>query len=518
MGRPKNSDYIFVALDFGTGTTFIAVRYHDGRVEIIRDADGQSPTLSALAMADGDNERLLFGTAALNSRQVAPQWVITMSKRALHGHSDISLCMDKDGKEWTAIELSVLYIKHLLDHAAQVTGKKIKGVIYTVPAFWDSKTRELLGSIIEQAGYKPLTAINEPTAALLGFGKDQAKSGIYAVLDCGMGTSDVSIMRVDKNDYTVVATAGRDDMAGREMTRALIGLCVEEMAKQNVALDPHRDLREYILLENAVDAAKLQLSSQGKVFITWRAGGQLFDLEVKRERYEKAIALILNGIDSLVEEALTAAQLPPEQITGALAVGGASRTPAVKDLLVTRFGEQHVLESADKDTSIVKGAAAAIGPKVKEAIEARNDYALAAIAPEYALQCEAQLQEVSGVALGVEAVNEASGKPAFLPIIPANTPLPHEGVKICGLHDDFGTGAVPIRVLQGNPSQPLSEAQELAVFPLTGLPPGPEKDRIEITFTLNTDGIVAVRARDRHSNQEISGEADASGALAKPGT
>jgi molecular chaperone DnaK len=516
MGRPKNSDCIFAALDFGTGTTFIAARDHNDRVETVRDPDGNSPTMSAIGFEEGDPTKPLFGITALNYRPLGPQWVATMNKRALHGHPDIPLLTDRNGKDWTAVELSVLFVKHLLDHAAQVTGKKIKGVIYTVPAFWDSKTRELLRSIIEQAGYKPLSAFNEPTAAILGFGMEQAKPGTYLVVDCGMGTSDVTIMHVGTDcDYTGIATAGRDDMAGREMTRALIGLCVGEMKERNLSLDSQRDLREYILLENAVDAAKLQLSSQQKAFITWRAGGELFDLEVTRERYEKAIATILQGIDSLVVEVLAAAQLSPEQVDGVVPVGGASRTPAIKNLLVSRFGGKKLLESADKDTAIVKGAAAAIGLKIKEAIEAGSDHELAAIAPEYAVKCEDKLREVSGAGLGVEAVDVATGKAAFLVIIPANTPLPHESTKVCGLRDESGTGAVPIRILQGNPSRPLSEAHELEVFHLNNLPAGRSKDRIEITFKIDSSGIVSVRVRDLESGQEITGEVDASGAVAK---
>ena len=515
MGRPRKQDYVAVALDFGTGTIFLAVRYHDGRIEVLRDPDGNSPTMSAIAFEDGDPKRPLFGIAALNYRQIAPQWVATMNKRALYGHPGIPLMTDKNGKEWTCVELSALYVKHLIDAAAASTGKKVNIVVLAVPAFWDSGTRQLYCSIIEKGGYKTAAPMNEPTAALYGFGVETSKPGTYLVLDCGMGTSDVTIMRVGKNEYIVLATAGRDDSAGREMTRALIGRCVEEMAKRNVALDPQRDLREYILLENAVEAAKLQLSSQRKTFITWRAGGELFDLEVTRQEYEALIASILQEISSLVDEALNAAGLTPEQTDGVLAVGGACRTPAIQSLLVARFGEKKILESIDRDTAVVKGAAAAIGIKVKETIEAGNDHELAAIAPEYALQCEDKLREVTGADLGVEAIDVAKEEAAFLSIIPANTPLPHESTKVCGLRDETGSGTVPIRVLQGQASRPLADAHELAVFRMDNLPPGRTKDRIEISFSIDSSGIVAVRAKDLESNQEIIGEVDASEAVTK---
>ncbi len=514
-GRPKKqSDTIFLVIDMGTGTIYVVACYPDGRQEIIADWDGNAPTLTAIGFEGGDPEKLLAGQAALRYRMVAPEYVATLCKRTRG--LETPLLLDANNMDWTGEALEVRFLKHFVEHVEERTGKKVAGILPTVPACFSDEQRRATIAIVEQAGAKALGVINEPTSALLGFMQDKTANGTFLVVDIGMGTSDVTAMRAENGtSFEARATVGRDDSAGREMTLALLELCTGEMAKKKIVLDPEKDLRDLVLLENSCEEAKRTLSTQEKAFITWRAGAELFDLEVTRAQFEAAIAPVTDGIGALIHETLDMAGLQPNDFDGVVLAGGASRVPAVQRLVENIFGADKLRRDVDPDKAIALGAAASLGIKIKEGIAA-GDHELEAVAAGYALNTKMDVQEVLGQALGVRALNTRTNEEVLAPIAGAKSTLPFEGSKLFGLRVT-GTGSVnaTIQVLQGKADGPADKARVLAEFALNGLPEGPLEKRVEVSFSVDANGLVKVRAVDTFSALEITGQADAAEAVNK---
>jgi molecular chaperone DnaK (HSP70) len=323
-------------------------------------------------------------------------------------------------------------------------------------------------------------------------------------------------MRVEKGTvFHVLSTTGRDDLAGREMTQALVSLCIAEMKKQGVVLDPEKDFRELLLLNSSCDQAKHALSSQEKAYISWHAANRLFDLEVPRNQYESAIHPILDDIERLIHEALSMANLKPDGLDGVVMAGGASRTPALRKLVENIFSKEKVLSDLDPDQAIVRGAAMSVGHKFQEGIAA-GDLALKAISEGFELVGDISLQDILGKALGVQALNTRTQAEVLAPIAEANVPVPFSGSKLFGLQNGgHGMVNVEIVLLQGNAGAPANTARVLEKFSLEGLPQGPLENRIEIFFDIDGNGLVKVRAVDTFSGLEISGEVVAAEAIQK---
>jgi len=300
------------------------------------------------------------------------------------------------------------------------------------------------------------------------------------------------------------------------MTLALMDLCKEEMARKNISLDPETDLRELVILEQVCEEGKKDLATMEKVHLTFQAKGEFFQLEVSREQFEEAIRPILGGIRTLIQETLDMAGLQPSDFDGAVLAGGGSRVLAVQNLAVEIFGEERIRRDIDPDTAVVKGAALSLGQKIREAV-ASGDKEMALIAEGYNLPCqEIQLQEILGSSLGVRAERSSTGEEVLAEIVPPKTSVPCEVSRVFGLkHDGAGEVNATITVLQGKADAPADEQMVLVEIPLNGLPPGPSKQRIEIFFRIDANGIVYVRAVDLFSKKEISGQADASGAVRK---
>ena len=519
MGRWKKVDVVFLCWDFGTSTYYFAVLHHDGLVEVLPDWDGLLGTPAVVGFEDGDPAKSLVGLPAVNYRPIAPHNVTALIKSALYDHGDIPLLRDKDQNEYSSKQLMVMVLRRFVEHIETVTGKRIGGVVITSPACTSSPYRQTLQEVADAAKVKFLGVVHEPVAALLGHLEGRVDKGTYMVVDVGGGTSDVSIMRVESDDvYRVLASAGKNNIAGNEFKSRFMALGAEVMDGNGVQLDPQKDLRELVQFERAFEEAKKDLSTREKAYVSFNAHGQAFDIAVTRQEYEGVIAPVLSEIRGLIMEVLGAASLKPASVDGVLLAGGAARTPAVKAMIIDIFGETKLREGCDKDQAVVRGGAlTSINMRIKTLIE-QGDNALKAIAPELTLKAKT-LVDVLGTALGVRATRRSTGEDVFAPIVPKSSNLPCEGAKLFGI-DGAEVGCatdLEIRVLQGNPEETPDSATELAVFPLNNLPPGPVVDRIEVAFNVDANGIVAVKATDRHTGQEITGEVDASRAVAKSG-
>lgn len=514
-GRPSQPESIILVIDFGTGTIFIMVVYTDGRQELLSDWDGNIPTLTAIGFEDADPKKPIFGAAAIQYMKIAPHNVVTISKRT-RGQNTV-LLVDLHGKGWTGEELEALFIKRIAQHAEDRTGLKVAGILVTVPACFSDAQRRATIQVVENAGYKSIGTLNESTGAVLSYCVNKDLNGNCMVVDIGTGTSDVTIVRSENGDTIyVLATAGRDDLAGNEMTQALFSLCVDEMKKKGIVLNPEEDFRDLFLLKCNCDLAKHTLSSQERAYISWHAANQLFDMEIARRQYDLVIQPILDDIARLIQEAMSMANLTVENLDRVVMAGGATRTPAVREMLEKIFSPEKILSDLDPDQAIVKGAAMSVGHKINEGIAA-GDHALKAISEQFDLVGDISLQDILGKALGVKARNTRTQADVLAPIANANTPVPFSGSKLFGLHQEHSGGPVnvEIEILQGNAGAPAHTARILAKFSLVEIPTGPLENRIEIFFDIDGNGLVKVRAVDTYSGQEISGEIIASDTIQK---
>jgi len=502
-----------VALDLGNATTLVATIDKDGHVQCIPDPDGLEHTPTAVAYEGGDPDRPLYGRSAHSYRKMDPENVCVFAKRA-RGRKDSIGIVDKNGQPSSAAQLEARLVAWRLGHAAEYTGEPIVGVLPTVPAAFDDAQRRATQEIIELAGFPCIGTVNEPTAALLGYAK--GRHGVFAVSDLGGGTYDVTILKSEKgNVFTVLATSGQDDLGGREYTARLIDHCMAYAIGQGVDLDPAVDFLDMVRLEQACEDAKVELSTQRSAFISFRAKDRLLDLEVTAEQFEDITSSLGNQIFNHMTTALEHAGLRTADISGVVFAGGGSRVPGSRRPIEQLFGADKILRDIDVDKAVVLGACRAIGLKIEERRQA-GDMKLVGKVPAYFLAGDVSIREIVGQALGVDALNMTNQQQTLVPIIEQGAALPASASKIFGmLNGDKDQFETYISVLQGEAYSLASAAHVLGKFPLSDLPAGPSEDRIEITFRVDTNGLVDLHAIDKHSGKEIKRQVDAAGAVTK---
>lgn len=512
-GRPPKHRGLLFAMDLGNGTTFIAFVNHLGQVVVMVDREGLMATPTAIAFEGGDPDKPLFGRTAVNYRKVHPEFSCVMMKRA-RGHGEVPGIVDKNGRVWTVAELEAMFVQWRLKHAEEVTGENILGVLVTVPADFNDAQRRATMDIVETAGYKAIATIDEPTSAVISYAL--GKTGVVAVIDIGAGTTDVTILRVEEgNVFTSLSTRGRDDLGGKEYTARLVDFCISYAAQNGVVLNPEEDFRDLVLLENECELAKLDLSSQEAVVISFRAKDRVFDVTLTRSKFEELVAPLNQAIFELVTDALNDAHLQPSEITDVVFAGGGCRVPCARASVEMFFGVEKVKHDIDVDKAVITGAALAIGLKVQECVAA-GDTALAGQVPEYQLHGDIRLREILGQALGVKALDLRSRKDVLAAVLAQGTPIPACETRTFGLMNGNRANVdAEIVVLQGNDNDPPDQAQVLAQFPLSNLPAGPTENRIQVSFSVEYNGLIDVKAVDTFSGAAISGQADGRNAVAE---
>ena len=425
------SQTLLVALDPGTATTYVCLKFPDGRLEVVSDPDGNCPTLTATALENGDPDHPFFGRTAINYRAAHPEWTSVLNKLA-RGQG-VPMLVDKNGRPWLAEELEALFVKWLLSGIEERTGMKVGGVLVTVPSSFDDTTRRASMDVAENAGFKCLGVINEPSAAVVGFVlKHPDEHRTLMVVDVGCGTTDVTILATEPgNKFTVLATAGRNDNAGREFTLQLMAMCQETMAAQGIHLTPEEHLRDFIMMESACEEGKIALTTQSSAYITWHAIQRLFERNVSRTEFDQGCAPLLDKMRDLVTEALHMAKKAPGQIDGVILVGGGSRVPSIRQMVESVFGPDAILKDVeDPGKSIVLGAGMCLDLKIHEAY-ASGQTDLAELA-SYNLPTM-ELREIIGLAVGVSAIQRGTNQIVFAPILEANTPVPATASRTFGI-------------------------------------------------------------------------------------
>jgi molecular chaperone DnaK len=476
-----------VGIDLGTTNSVIAV-VEGQEPAIITTAEGTRLCPSVVGFTRS-GERLV-GQLARRQAITNPDRTVVSIKR--HMGSDYKFTVD--GRNYSPAELSAMILQKLKHDAEQYLGTEVKDAVITTPAYFSDSQRQATKDAGAIAGLNVLRIINEPTAAALAYGMD--REGVHTVLvwDLGGGTFDVSILELGDGVFEVKATNGDTWLGGDDWDSRVVEYLADEFKKQN-GIDLRKDRMALQRLREAAEKAKVELSSvvQTNVnlpFITATPEGPAhLDMALTRAKLEDLTHDLLQKVIGPTKQAMADAKMTPKDIDKVLLVGGATRMPAVQELVRELFGkEPH--KGMNPDEVVAAGAAiqaAVLGGEVRDIV----------------------LLDVTPLSLGIETLGGV-----FTALIERNTTIPTSKTQIFTTAAD-GQTAVDIHVLQGE-REMASDNKTLGRFQLAGIPPAPRGvPKIEVTFDIDVNGIVHVSARDTATGKEQAVTITASSGLSR---
>jgi len=473
---------IAVGIDLGTTHSLVAAM-RNGVAECLPDAQGHVILPSAVRYLENDGRQI--GRAALASQAEDPENTLVSVKRFMgRGVADIAnreqlpyVFVDKPGMlalqtrvgEKSPVEVSAEILATLRFRAEDTFNDDLYGAVITVPAYFDDAQRQATKDAAQLAGINVLRLINEPTAAAIAYGLDQASEGVYAVYDLGGGTFDISILRLTRGVFEVLATGGDSALGGDDYDRALVAW-VHSQTGCTIATPADK---ASVLV--AARACKEALSSADTAeFIVALSGGAL-NHTVTRAEFDAATAALTQRTLSAVRKALRDAKLSKDDIQGVVMVGGSTRMPQVQQAVADLLGCAP-LNNLNPDEVVALGAA----------IQANQ---LAGNNPDG----ELLLLDVIPLSLGIETMGGLVER-----IVPRNQTIPTAMAQDFTTYQD-GQTALALHVVQGERDM-VADCRSLARFELRGIPPmAAGAARIRVTFTVDADGMVSVSAVEQLS-------------------
>jgi molecular chaperone DnaK len=464
-----------IGIDLGTTNSCVAV-LEGGEPKVIPNPEGNRTTPSVVAFKNGERQ---VGEVAKRQAITNPNTVISIKR-----HMGTDYKVEIEGKQYTPQEISAIILQYLKSYAEEYLGEPVTRAVITVPAYFNDAQRQATKDAGRIAGLEVERIINEPTAAALAYGLDKMdEDQTILVYDLGGGTFDVSILELGDGVFEVKATAGDNHLGGDDFDQVIIDYLVEEFKKEH-GIDLSKDKMALQRLKDAAEKAKKDLSgvTQTQIslpFISANETGPLhLETTLTRAKFEELSAHLVERTMGPVRQALKDAGLTANDIDKVILVGGSTRIPAVQEAIKREIGkEPH--KGVNPDEVVAIGAAiqgGVIAGDVKDVV----------------------LLDVTPLSLGIETMGGV-----FTKLIERNTTIPTSKSQIFSTATDNQT-AVDIHVLQGE--RPMAaDNKTLGRFQLTDIPPAPRGvPQIEVTFDIDANGIVHVRAKDLGTNKEQS--------------
>ena len=463
-------------LGIDLGTTFSCMSIMEaGKPIVIPNAEGGRTTASIVAFTK-DGERLV-GSLAKRQAVTNPQRTIQSIKRKMGSTEKIKI----DDKNYSPQEISAMILQKMKVDAEAYLGEKISKAVITVPAYFNDSQRQATKDAGKIAGLDVMRIINEPTASALAYGIDKEQDATILVYDLGGGTFDVSILTLGDGVFEVKSTAGNNHLGGDDFDKRVTDYLIEEFKKKE-GVDLRNDPYAMQRLRDASENAKIELSQRQSTNInlpyitTDTSGPKFLNIDLTRSKLEQLIGDLVESTVGPVKQALSDAKLEPKDIDHVLLVGGSIRVPLVQDTVKKILGK-------DPDKGINPDECVALGAGIQGAVLTGETKDIV-------------LLDVTPLTLGIETLGGIATK-----LIERNTTIPTRKSQIFSTAAD-GQTSVEIHVVQGERAL-ANDNFTLGRFQLTGIPPAPRGiPQIEVTFDIDSNGIIHVSAKDMGSGNQ----------------
>ncbi len=467
---------LILGIDLGTTNSAVAIM-EDKKPIILENPEGKRTTPSVVAFK---GDEIIVGDAAKRQMITNPNTIVSIKRHM--GEKDYTV--DINGKKLTPEEISAKILSYIKDFAEKKTGRKISKAVITVPAYFNDAQRQATKNAGKIAGLEVERIINEPTAAALAYGLEKTdKNQKILVFDLGGGTFDVSVLEMSDGTFEVLATSGDNNLGGDDWDNAIINWIIDETKREH-GVDLSKDKMAMQRLKDVAEKTKIELSGQLTAqivlpFIAMNANGPInIEKELTRAKFQELTKPLLERCRKPVEDAIKESGLSKSDINEILLVGGSTRMPAVQEL-VQQLAGKSPNHSINPDEVVAMGAAIQGGVLSGEV----DDILLIDVTP-----LTLSIETMGGVAT---------------PLIKRNTTIPVSKSQIFSTAVD-NQPSVDVVIVQGE--RPMARDNKLlGNFQLTDIEPARAgTPQIEITFNIDANGIMSVKAKDLKTNKENS--------------